>query len=289
MKNLFGKRNAFEFEQVGTEEIGSIYLLKRDRLKVRENPVAIQEADRRQAKVIALIGTAVSRLASEKNMTEEEANECFFPSAQNGVTVMPRENLTAWLNLQEKTEFYEVNSTLSTKYAVATLFIQCRLGWHVEVTEPAKAKAASLEVAPLRWEMPIGSRIQFNGFTAELTEAAELDAEILYVKPLPQKVDRSVGFLVDPVTNHPKVGMDDWTDRDTSDLDEAHVDAIYAFYQEQSGLTRQRSEGKQPSQNSEDLPNQSRSIGSIAGSESNDMESLTPSLDLKTLEIATVS
>lgn len=289
--NPFGAPKKLEFAPVGSEETGVIYLLKRDRLKVKENPVDLQTADRRQALVIALQSEAAEKLAIEQKISEEEAIKWFFPQSINGTEVLPRAQLTRYLDTNQKTLYYEILGSSSSKYKVATLFMQHRLGYHVTVSEPIKAQRADIEVEPLRWDIAIGEKIEFDGFRATVTKAADMGDERIYVEPLPQKLAKgAVGFLVDIDTNSKKIGLSSWSEKDTQELDEAQVNAIYAFYQDQVGLRQvEEEEGKSQSPTSNGSSNQNQLTGSSATAESNGTELQTLNSQSKDLEIATVS
>lgn len=287
--NLFGSPKKLEFAPVGSEETGIIYLLKRDRLKVKENPMDLQTADRKQAQMIALISVAAQRLAEKRGISDaDEAQRLFFPRIVDGVEVMPSEKLTDYFTLEESTKYFEINASASSKYKVATLFIKHRLGYHVTVTESAKAESADLEVEPLRWSLAIGDKLQFDGFKVEVTKAANVNDTRIYVEPLPQKIaSGTTGFLIDLETNSLKVGMPSWTESDTQDLDELSVDAIYSFYQEQIGLRQGADEGKSEPETLNDSSNQNLLTGLNVTSESNGTESTTRNSRSKTLETAT--
>lgn len=277
--NPFGKKTQLEFVPVGTPETGIIYLLKR-KLKVRENPVDAQESNIKQADLLALIGTAALRLAESKEVSEEEARGMLFPKIVEGVEIAAQENLTKWLSTEESSKYYQLLVTTAPRTKVATLFIQNRLGFHVSVVADAKAKATSLFVEPLRWDLGVNDIVEFEGFRVQLTEPANAGDEEISVKPLPQKLEAgAIGFLVDFQTNQKKVGIATWNESHTEDLDEEQVSAIYEFYQREIGLPvvsqPAEDEGNEKDQevsgkmlpNSESLPIQSRSTGSSSGSE----------------------
>lgn len=288
--NPFGIPKKEEFEAVGTEETGIIYLLKRNQLKIKENPKDLQELDRDRARLIRLVGEATNALAKAKGIDAKEANEMLFPKRIGDTDVLPQEDLTQWLSPEDKERWILLNSSVSSKHRAATLFIKYRLGYHVTLTALAKAKTADLEIQPLRWDLAIGQQIQFDGFRCELTEAAEVGDERIYIKPLPQKLEAgATGFVVDFETNSVKIGIPSWSEEDTQDLDEIQVDAIYAFYEAQIGLRRSASEGESQEANSIASSNQSQLTGSSVTPESNGTESPTPNSQSKDLEIVTVS
>lgn len=287
--NLFGNPKKLEFAAVGTADTGIIYLLKRDRLKVKENPMELQARDRKQAEMIALIGAASKRLATERGISDpDEAQRLFFARIVDGVEVMPSARLTDYLDFNETAKYFEINASASSKYKVATLFIKYRLGYHVTISESSKAKSADLEVEPLRWSLAIGDTIQFDGFRVEITEAANIGDERIYIKPLPQKLDRgATGFLIDFESNSLKVGMPSWSEDETQELDEIQVDSIYEFYQQQIGLRQSEDGGKSQTETLKDSSNQNQLTGSTATPESNGTESATRNSQSKDLETVT--
>jgi hypothetical protein len=274
--NLFGIRsNDTKFERIETSN-GSIHLEKRGRVRTKENPIDLQEADRSRADLVLLINKASAKLAASKGLDQEDARarECFFPRFIEGALVLATERISDWLTDDENREMTRLNLQTANRVKAATLFIKHRLGYHVEVVADAKAKTTKLLVAPLQWEIAAGAKIKIDGVLVETVEYAEIDAEELFIKQAPKPIKACTGFICDPSTSQPLVGAPWWTEENSGDLDTEQVEAIYQFYlQEVNAVT---AEGKQPpTTNSENSPDQSQLIGSSVLLESEATESQT--------------
>jgi hypothetical protein len=286
--NIFGIRsNDIKFERIQGSN-GVIYLEKRGRVRTKENPIAQQEADRARADYVLLVNKAAAKLAATKELDLDAARECFFPRIVEKTIVLATERIADWLSTDENQELNRLNFQTANRVVAAGLFIKYRLGYHVEVTADAKAKTTKLHVAPLQWELAIGTKIKIDSVLVEVVEYADIDAEEIFVKQTPKPIKACAGFICDSDTSLPMVGADWWTDENTGDLDIDMSDEIYQFYlREVNAVT---AEGKLPlTKTSETSPDQNQLTGSSVGAESEVMESPTPTLTSTDLETVTVA
>ena len=284
--NILGIRsNDIKFERIEGSG-GVIYLEKRGRVRTKENPIAQQEADRARADYVLLVNKAAAKLSATKELSLDAARECFFPRIVEETMVLATERIADWLATDENQELNRLNFQTANRVVAAGLFIKYRLGYHVEVTVDAKAKTTKLHVAPLSWELAIGTKIKIDGVLVEVVEYADIDSEEIFVKQTPKPIKACAGFICDSATSLPMVGADWWTDENTGDLDTDMADEIYQFYlREVNAVT---AVGKQPpTTNSENSPGQNQLTGLSVGAESEVTES--PTHTLTSTDSATVT
>lgn len=273
MVNLFGDRETVEFERIQSIH-GAIYLHKRGKLRVKENPLPQQEADRAQADLLWYVNLAAERCAKSLGVTEIDARKLFFSQNIDGVEIMPSETLGKWLSDGEQKELNRLQLQTTNKVVAATLMIRHRLGYHVEVNADAKAKSVTLTVDPLQTELPVGQKFKIKDTMLEIAEYAPEGSTEIKVKPAPKPILAGVGYLCDEHGSY-RIGLPSWTEEQTGDLDLIDVEAIYQFYLREIGIGV--NEGKSsPATNSETSPDQSLLTGGDAGKESEAPELQTP-------------
>lgn len=230
----FLKSPKFEIAKVGNELTGYIYLLKKNGLSPCENPVDLQKASKRQAKVTALILEAIKNYAELHGLTEGEAREAMF-SENNAVAMNPVDYLT----MEQKESYFEhVDQVKTLPYKAATLMLRYRAVYPVELVANAKSNSTSLQVAPIGFSAAVGDRIRFEGgVTVELTAKVSEGADLLPIKPLESNLTSGkVGYLIDFETGSEKYGFPDWSDKDTAEfLLENQVQALFNFYKSETG------------------------------------------------------
>lgn len=230
----FLKSPKFEIAKVGNELTGYIYLMKKNGLSPCENPVDLQEASKRQAKVTALILEAIKNYAERHGLTEGEAREAMF-AENNAVAINPVD----YLPMEQKERYFEhVDQVKTLPYKAATLMLCYRAVYPVELVGNTKANSTVLQVNPIGFSAVVGDRIRFEGgVTVELTAKAIEGAETLAIKPLESNLSSGkMGFLIDFETGTEKYGFPDWSDKDTNEcLLETQVQALFNFYKSEAG------------------------------------------------------
>jgi hypothetical protein len=304
-----------EFEAIGSDEIGVIYLLKRGGISPSENPQDMQEMIQRQAEATLIFLQGVRQLAERDGITTEQARERLFPTKEPPKTMNDGESSAIVLKEPEivvdEVDLYDVLDPAQAKNLIlnqenarevairsATLFIQNRLLYPIVLTQDAKVKNTELSIEPLRFGVAIGNKFKIEEVTIEVTEEADFDSESIAVSSLPQGFDAgTVGFLLD-ATGRPKTGDDQWTEEMTrKHLMEDQISLIYAFYQSEIGVKTDASDddetegnltSKTKSLNSSSTSTESRSTGEKSTGESRAMGFGTSGSTPKTLETSPI-
>ncbi|MBD1995142.1 hypothetical protein H6G00_00680 [Leptolyngbya sp. FACHB-541] len=232
-----------EIRAVGTPEIGVIHLLKKGGISPNENPVDIQQAGTRQAKTQLLLESATKRLADEERITRKEARKRLFAmpvskEETNGEAEVDMPSLYDYLSQEEATQLLNLRENhADTAIKAATLFIQHRVAYPVQVTAKAKAGEEKLAIAPLSFEIADGQKIRFGGLRVEVDGYHEPESEELKVKSLKQPLAaEAIGYLQDPDVNKLLLGNSEWSEQDTRDcLTEELILHIHHFYQIEMG------------------------------------------------------
>lgn len=294
-----------EFESIGTEETGVIYLFKRGGISPSENPQDVQEMIQRQAEATLIFLQGVRQLAERDGISSEEARRRIFP--EKTAEQEEEENRTGLTVVADEVDLYDVLDPVQAKNLIlnqenarevairaATLFIQNRLLYPIVLVKDAKAKATNLEIEPLRFGVAIGNKFKIGDVTIESTEEAGFDSELIEVSALPQAFESgTVGFLLD-ATGRVKMGDDQWTEEMTRKyLLEQQITLIYEFYQSEIGLASkedQETEGnsKTKSLSSSNTSTESRSTGEKSTGESRAMGFGTTGSTPKTLEVSPI-
>lgn len=297
------KSKVMEFEAIGSEETGIIYLLKRGGISPSENPQDVQEMIQRQAEATLIFLQGVRQLAERDGITTEQARQLIFPTKTAEQEALEKETGLAVVN--DEVDLYDVLDPAQAKNLIlnqenarevairsATLFIQNRLLYPIVLTKEVKAKSTptSLAIEPLRFGVAIRNRFRFGDVTIESTEEADFDSESIEVTSIPQSFEAgSVGFLLD-ATGREKVGDEQWTDEMTRKyLMEDQITLIYAFYQSEIGVKAEVNETEgnltltTKSPNSSNTSTENQSTGEKSTGESKAMGFGTNGSTVKTL------
>ncbi|MBE9178595.1 hypothetical protein IQ268_08490 [Oculatella sp. LEGE 06141] len=237
-----------EIRAIGTPEVGIVHLLKRGGISPCENPVDLQEAGNRQAKVQLILQQAIKRLAQEEGISKSEARKRLFAmptkdAADGSATDEEMPSLYDHLSADEAADLLNLREdTASTAIKAASLFIRHRVAYPVQLVVPAKATSTSLTVEPLSFAIADGQKIKFGYLKVEVDGAHEVGAEVVTIKSLAQNLaDEAIGYLCEFETGKLMIGDADWTEDHTREcLTEELIIRIYNFYQaEMTGLAEQ--------------------------------------------------
>lgn len=238
-----------EIVAIGSPEYGIIHLLKKGGISPNENPVDLQEAGTRQAKVQLMLQQAINRLAKEEGISKKEARQKLFKAP---VKTAATEAEGAAVEVDDETSLYDHLSPEETldllnlredtaKIAIvaATLFIRHRVAYPVQTVSSVRAKASNLAVAPLTFPISEGAKIAFKTCKVEVDGAQDYEAETIATKPIREALtDHEIGYLCNESGKY-LIGAEDWTEDDTRNtMTEQLIADIYEFYQaEMAGLT----------------------------------------------------
>lgn len=264
------------------------------------NPIPLQDKQKKQAEVTALILQASDELARQRGITSEEARGLFFPDKEDKVSIAL--NPMDYLTFEEKAKYFAlVGESEQVPITVATLFMQHRLAYDLVLTENAKAKSRQLYVKEPWFDLVRGQVFKFEGFDIQITEPYDAESKSIGVTAIAGPLSAgAVGFLLKP--NHKDYAMGDksWTEEQTMSLSlenadgsESQIQAIYKFYLRESGkLTEDDSEKKSLPPTSEEtsksISSLSLSTGECSTGECNLTESTTIDSPMKTLETVPV-
>lgn len=225
---------------IGDETTGVVHLLKKGGISPKENPADMQERQKKTARVQALLIKATQRLAQAEDISRTEARKRLFAmptkSAKDGEPV-EREGLGLYDSLEpdEIETFLQLQGeTEELKIRAATLMIQFRIAFPVEVVALAKAGSEVIEVKPIGFEVHAGDRISFNNgdIIAEVKEHRdEQSLSIPVIKLKAPLKPETLGYLCFKGTESPKIGDPDWTQEATENfLLERQIQLMYDFY-----------------------------------------------------------
>ena len=234
-----------QIAEIGDEGTGVVHLLKRSGVTPKENPADMQERQKKTAKVQALLIKATQRLAKNENISRTEARKRLFAtptkSAENGEQVEEEgAGLYDHLEPEEVEMFLQLQiETQELRIRAATLMIQFRIAFPVEVVALAKAGSEALEVKPIGFGIPAGDRILFGDIVVEVSDYADEGSLTIQVEKLKAPIrPETVGYLCFKDASTAKIGDPNWTQPDTESLLlESQVQLLYDFYRmEAAGL-----------------------------------------------------
>ncbi len=234
----FAKAPKTEIVPIGNEDIGILYLLKRNARTAKErSELDVLEQNQSQGQ-LALFKLA-RRIAEERGVSSDEAIGLIL-GGQGGSPIL----LNYVDEMSEFLKFRLENDKL--KDVVATTFIQNRIAYPVLTTAKAVAGSNKIQVAPLPFPLSEGDLIKFDSLKLRVIGSCEPGLEEILVAPLSGNIENErVGFLCDFESEAPLIGDSEWTSEDTAVLGESLIDAVFDFYQiESSGGVRPESEGK---------------------------------------------
>lgn len=283
----FGAGAKPEIVEVGGD-VGGVYLEKLGYIRPIEDPIEAKEAANRIASLIVIRNTAIKRAAEKLEMLPVDVEKAVDGAGDNGLIV----DINDYLSPDEQKELISLQLTMGgDKAEIATLMLQYRLAFHVKLTEDAKAKAASIDVEPLRFPLAVGNVIQLGDYLIKVNQPADPDATTVYTDPLPIKFSAGESGFLCGVDSKPRIGLrGEWTLEHTKTLlSNEQVDAIYSFYQEEKmkgqspkalSQAETEAEGKAPEKTKKLKPSSDQNLltGSEYTTESKDLESVSQEL-----------
>ncbi|MFM6309328.1 MAG: hypothetical protein ACKPGB_13825 [Dolichospermum sp.] len=232
MRPVINKKSRSEVVAIGDENIGIIYLEKRGSVSVGER-MQIDEFELSKNKAQIVATKLIKTIAKDKNISFEAAQELLSPKPVNGVAVDNSNIIYDYV--EEFTELQSLSAINSSSLAVtiATIFIQSRAAYPIQVDYDATIDATALDIIPQSINLKNKQQIAFGGLSGQKVIVKGnhgSDVSIIQVEPIEQPLtEGDIGFLVDGKKYI--VGSDEWAIDDTKALDENLVAAIYDFYQ----------------------------------------------------------
>lgn len=230
MRPVIKKSAKSEVVAVGNESIGCIYLEKRGCITVGER-MSIDEHETRRQKAGIIAAKLVKRISVDKGITIEEAQNLLSPKRANPDEAEVDNSAIVYDYIEDFTELNTLSALdgVSVATAIATIFIQNRVAYPVEVTEVAKLNATKLSIAPTSFYIKDKQQIKFGNCIVTVKGNHDVDSEVLSVHPISERVFPGSGFLYNG--RRYQIGTEEWTEKDTKELDETLITEIFNFYQ----------------------------------------------------------
>lgn len=248
-----------------------------------------------------ILAQLADKISKDKGIPFEKAIEYIFkPSPEDSKYADDAGHLAAIQDFKPMLEYPEEMKQLNglkavtnnLQFVVATILMQTRAAFPIQLADNAAANAESVVLASLPFAITDKSVFKADG--AKLTVVGNYqpteDQITISILPLAQNLaaNRTL-FLVDFETGKEKIGCPEWSHDDTAVLPEEIVEAFYAFFQrEEAGMdeivvkTEDAEKNEQtPTQQSlltpsEESVNPSLSTGEASTIESSPTVSVTP-------------
>ncbi|MBW4580686.1 MAG: hypothetical protein KME42_14065 [Tildeniella nuda ZEHNDER 1965/U140] len=233
-----------EIRPVVTMPDGAIvYFVSTGSIDPNTSPVSIQEKQRKQARINALILEAIETLAVRQGITSEQARSLIFPDDKEKGTAI-EVNPLSYLNLEQKTEYFGLTAEAAElPLLAATLMMRFRVAYDLTLLEPVEGKARKLYVREPWYEISVGAVFKFDQLKVSITEPYDAEdgsigiAQIDTVLPV-----GAAGFLLNSDRKTYAMGDPFWTIEHTKELSlenadgsDSQIQSIYNFYLRESG------------------------------------------------------
>lgn len=236
MRPVINKKPKYEIVAVGDDLSGIIYLEKRGSLTVGEaSAIDLINAKRQKAAIIA--SKLVKKISVDRGVSIAEAQELLSPTrnADNGTEIDNSDVIYDYIE-----DFTELNSlssidSASVSIAIATLFIQKRVAFPIELLAPVTFNATSIKIAPVNFYLKDKQVLKFGDCLVVVNGnhdiVVEEDYQLVNVLPVSENLEAITGFLYNKGERKYQVGTEDWTEEDTKACSNEFVAAIYKFYE----------------------------------------------------------
>lgn len=230
MRPVINKKYNYTIEMVGNETIGSLYLEKRGFITVGER-MEIDEHETRRQKAGIIAAKLVKRISVDKGISIQEAQDLLSPRRVNPDDAEVDNSSIVYDYIEDFTELNTLSSLdgVSVATAIATIFIQNRVAYPVELVDAAKLNSVKLNVASTPFYLKDRQQIKFGDCVVIVKGNHDVDSTVINVLPISEKVLPCVGYLYNG--KRYVTGTDDWKEKDTKELDESLITAIFDFYQ----------------------------------------------------------
>lgn len=236
MRPIINKKSKFEVVPVGQEDTGIIYLEKRGSLTVGE-AVDIDNIDAKRQRAAIIASKLVKRISEDRGVSITEAQELLSPTRSADGTSEIDNSDVIYDYIEDFTELKALSSVdnASVSIAVATLFIQKRVAFPVELVAPVTFNSTTISIAPVHFSLCDKQVIRFGDCLVTVVgnyqPCSDYEPLPVRVEPVTENLPISVGFLYNKLTRSYVVGTHDWTEEDTKDCSNEFVAAIYEFYE----------------------------------------------------------
>lgn len=284
MRPIINKKSKFEVVPVGQEDTGIIYLEKRGSLTVGE-AVDIDNINAKRQRAAIIAYKLVKRISDDRGVSIAEAQELLSPTrSADGTSEVDNSDVIG----DYAEDFFELNAlssvdNASVSIAVATLFIQKRVAFPVELVAPVTFNSATISIAPVHFPLCDKQVIRFGDCLVTVVgnyqTPSDYESLLVRVEPVTENLPISVGFLYDKLTKSYVVGTHDWTEEDTKDCSDEFVAAIYEFYQNERSRWKVETEPTPAPVEEGEVQPVVALIGATSTGESSPIESQIPDLE----------
>lgn len=229
MRPVINRKSRSEVIAIGDENVGIIYLEKRGFISVGERmEIDEYELSRNKAQIAAT--KLIKTIAEDKGISFEAAQELLSPKPVDGVTVDNGDIVYDYAERFAELQSLSAIHSNTLAVAIATILIQYRAAYPVQIDYDAAINATALDIVPQSINFRNKQQIAFGSVKVTVKGNQSSDVSVIQVEPIEQPLaEGNIGFLVDG--RKYIVGSDEWTIEDTKALDENLVSAIYDFYQ----------------------------------------------------------
>lgn len=230
MRPVIKKSTKSEIIAVGNDAIGCVYLEKRGCITVGER-MSIDEHETRRQKAGIIAAKLVKRISVDKGISIEEAQNLLSPKRANPDEAEIDNSAIVYDYIEDFTELNTLSALdgVSVATAIATIFIQNRVAYPVEIVETAKLNSTKLSISPTSFYIKDKQQIKFGNCVVTVRGNHDIDSELISVQPISEKIEPSPGFLYNG--RRYQIGTEEWTEKDTKELDETLITEIFNFYQ----------------------------------------------------------
>ncbi len=235
MRPVIKKSSKSQIVAVGDDNIGCIYLERRGCITVGER-MSIDEHETRRQKAGIIAAKLVKRISVDKGISIEEAQNLLSPKKANPDEAEVDNSAIVYDYIEDFTELNTLSALdgVSVATAIATIFIQNRVAYPVEIIASAKLNATKLSVAPVPFYLKDKQQIKFGSCLVTVKGNHDVDSELISVHPISERLEPGAGFLY--TGRRYQVGTEEWGEKDTKELDEGLITEVFNFYQnERSG------------------------------------------------------
>lgn len=237
MRPVINKKPKYEIIPVGDDLSGIIYLEKRGSLTVGEaNAIDKIETKRQKAAIIA--SKLVKKISVDRGVSITEAQELLSPTRSADSDAVVDNSDVIYDYIEDFTELNSLSSidSASVAISIASLFVQKRVAFPVELISPVAFNSTAIKVAPVTFYLKDKQVIKFGDCLVTVSGNHDLpspdeDFQIINVLPVSENLSAITGFLYSKLEKRYIVGTDDWTEDDTKACSNEFVNAIYKFYE----------------------------------------------------------
>jgi hypothetical protein len=229
MRPIINRKFQSTIQSVGNEEIGILYLERRNSISVGERMI-IDEYQGKKNKAQILATQLIRRIAKNRNISFDEAQQLIAPRDENGVIVDNSDIIVEYAEDFTELRFLTDSEAISMEVAVATIFIQNRVAYPLTLKKKASINSNYLEINPISICLKGKNQIKFGNVSAVIRGNQPADIDVIQIEPLEENIDAdTTGFLMEG--RKYVLGSEEWTIEDTKALDENLVNEIFQFYE----------------------------------------------------------